>query len=158
MPLDWVLMALCDSRHPGLSGVSPLPSCQYRWRARCVSKGARRVRREAAGNSAGKPAASASRLLYRSSSIQGGNADQVGQRRNATLVVNDAEGTAAVGTFGDVKKVQGPPESIAPQRFADGCAAAICAEFARPKAVAETPSGRWHRVLREEAPRLAASL
>jgi hypothetical protein len=48
---------------PMVVGSKPPPSRQYRWRARCVSKGARRVRREAAGNSAGKPAASAGRLL-----------------------------------------------------------------------------------------------
>jgi sugar/nucleoside kinase (ribokinase family) len=78
-------------------------------------------------------------------------------RSNATLVVNDAAGTVAVGTFGAVE-VRACPESIAPQRYAESCAAAICAEFARPQAVAETQSGRWYRVLREEAPRLATSL
>jgi hypothetical protein len=51
-------VALRNSRHPWLSGARSLLSRQYRWRARCVSKGARRVRRGAAGNSAGKPAAS----------------------------------------------------------------------------------------------------
>jgi hypothetical protein len=49
----WVLVTYAIHVIHGL-GAGSLPSRQYRWRARCVSKGARRVRREAAGNSAGK--------------------------------------------------------------------------------------------------------
>ena len=40
----WVLVVLTRSGGPRSSGASPLPSRQHRWRARCVSKGARRVR------------------------------------------------------------------------------------------------------------------
>jgi len=36
--------------------------------------------------------------------------------------------------------------------------AAICAEYARPRDVGETLAGRWHRVLRHDAPRLAATM
>jgi sugar/nucleoside kinase (ribokinase family) len=75
-------------------------------------------------------------------------------RPDATLVINDDLGTTAMGTFGEVR-VQAQPETIA-DGFAEGCTAAICAEFARPRSVAETQSGRWHRILRHGAPRMAA--
>jgi hypothetical protein len=68
-------------------------------------------------------------------------------RSNATLVINDDGGTSAIGTFGEVR-VKAPRESISPERVAERCTAAICAELARPHGVAETPSGRWHRMLK----------
>ena len=71
-------------------------------------------------------------------------------RSNATLVINDDNGATAIGTFGEVR-VQGPREPISPEDFAERCTAAICAELARPQRVAETPSGRWHRILRHAA-------
>jgi sugar/nucleoside kinase (ribokinase family) len=77
-------------------------------------------------------------------------------RPNATLVVDDRGGATAVGTFGEVT-VEAPRTSSDAEGFADGCTAAICVELARPGRVGETPGGRWHRVLRHDAPRLAAT-
>jgi fructokinase/2-dehydro-3-deoxygluconokinase len=78
-------------------------------------------------------------------------------KSNATLVLDDDGGATAVGTFGDVR-VQASRESSAREILAECYTAAICVEYARPRGVAETPGGRWHRVLRREAPRLAASV
>jgi len=72
---------------------------------------------------------------------------RLAMRSNATLVINDHGGTTAVGTFGEVR-VKAPRESISAERLAERCTAAICAELARPHGVAETPSGRWHRILK----------
>jgi hypothetical protein len=78
-------------------------------------------------------------------------------KSNATLVLDDDGGATAVGTFGDVR-VQASRESSAREILAECYTAAICVEYARPRGVGETPDGRWHRVLRHEAPRLAASV
>jgi 2-dehydro-3-deoxygluconokinase len=72
---------------------------------------------------------------------------------NATLVIDDDSGAIAAGTFGDVR-VRAPREATAAEVLADCYTAAICIEYARPRGVAETPDGRWHRVLRHEALRL----
>jgi sugar/nucleoside kinase (ribokinase family) len=77
-------------------------------------------------------------------------------RSNATLVINDERDTTAMGTFGEVK-VPAPRPPSSPDSFAEACTAAICAELARPQRVVETQGGRWHRILRDGAPRLAAS-
>jgi sugar/nucleoside kinase (ribokinase family) len=77
-------------------------------------------------------------------------------RPNATLVVNDAAGATATGAFGEVR-VKAPPESMAAAVFSEAYTAAICAEFARPERLEETPSGRWHRILANGAPRMARS-
>jgi sugar/nucleoside kinase (ribokinase family) len=71
-------------------------------------------------------------------------------RSNATLVMSDDLGATAIGAFGEVR-VQAPSGSIAPERFGEACTAAICAELARPRRVAETQSARWHRILRRGA-------
>jgi 2-dehydro-3-deoxygluconokinase len=76
---------------------------------------------------------------------------------NATLVLDDDGGATAVGTFGDVR-VQASREWSAREVLAECYTAAVCVEYARPRGVGETPGGRWHRVLRHEAPRLAASM
>jgi hypothetical protein len=67
-------------------------------------------------------------------------------RPNASLVVNDDDAVTAMGTFGEVA-VAMPRESIDEGGFADACTAAICAEYAKPRAVAESASARWHRIL-----------
>ncbi|NUO53772.1 MAG: hypothetical protein HOV80_33410 [Polyangiaceae bacterium] len=77
-------------------------------------------------------------------------------RSDATLVINDVDGTVATGTFGEVKAKSFEPP-IDPRRYAECCTAAICAELAKPRAGGETPSGRWHRILAHEASMLAAS-
>jgi fructokinase/2-dehydro-3-deoxygluconokinase len=74
-------------------------------------------------------------------------------KSNATLVLDDDGGATAVGTFGDVR-VQVSRESSAAEVLAESYTAAVCVEYARPRGVGETPDGRWHRVLRHEAPRL----
>jgi len=63
-------------------------------------------------------------------------------RPDGTLVVSDDAGTTAAGPFGEVQ-VKGRPDA------GEECAAAICAELARPHRSAESLEGRWHRVLRE---------
>jgi 2-dehydro-3-deoxygluconokinase len=78
-------------------------------------------------------------------------------RSNATLVLDDDGGAIAMGTFGDVR-VQASRESSTTEVLAESYTAAICAEYARPRGVGETPAGRWHRVLRDEARRLAATV
>lgn len=76
-------------------------------------------------------------------------------RPEATLVINDVDGAVATGTFGEVRaKSFEPPIDL--RRYAECCTAAICAELARPRG-GETPSGRWHRILHDEARLLAAS-
>jgi sugar/nucleoside kinase (ribokinase family) len=75
---------------------------------------------------------------------------------NATLFLDDETGARALGTFGDVR-VQVPRPSTAAEGLAEGYTAAICVEYARPHGVEETLAGRWHRVLRHEAPRVAAA-
>jgi sugar/nucleoside kinase (ribokinase family) len=67
-------------------------------------------------------------------------------RPSATLVVSDAEGATAIGAFGELTS-KAPRESLADEAFADAIPAAICAEYARPRAVAESTSARWHRIL-----------
>jgi len=91
--------------------------------------------------------------------VIGTDADAVrrAMRSNATLVLDDDDGATAMGTFGDVR-VQPSRQSSAREILAECYTAAICADYARPRGVAETPGGRWHRVLRREAPRLAASV
>jgi sugar/nucleoside kinase (ribokinase family) len=69
-------------------------------------------------------------------------------RASATLVVTDGAGTTATGVFGQVR-VPAPREPSAAERFAEGCTAAVCAEYARPQGVGETPAGRWDRILRQ---------
>jgi hypothetical protein len=76
-------------------------------------------------------------------------------KRNATLVIDDGDGATAVGTFGDVRVVASPASSAA-GTLAESYTAAVCVEYAHPRGVGETPAGRWHRVLRHEAQRLAA--
>jgi hypothetical protein len=65
-------------------------------------------------------------------------------RPDAMLVVSDDAGTTAAGPFGELRVDgrSGPSEDSAAE-----CAAAICAEFARPRRRAESREGRWHRVL-----------
>jgi sugar/nucleoside kinase (ribokinase family) len=72
-------------------------------------------------------------------------------RPDATLVVGDNAGTTATGAFGEVR-VKG--RARAAQDAGEECTAAICADLARPQGAgarsappAETPDGRWHRVL-----------
>ncbi len=77
-------------------------------------------------------------------------------KSSATLVLDNDGGAIAMGTFGDVR-VQASRESSTTEVRAESYTAAICAEYARPRGVAETPAGRWHRVLRDEARRLAAT-
>ena len=71
-------------------------------------------------------------------------------RSHATLVLNEDTGTTATGPFGEVR-VEAPRESASPRASVEGCTAAICAELARPRSVAETPAGRWRRVLGHES-------
>jgi sugar/nucleoside kinase (ribokinase family) len=78
-------------------------------------------------------------------------------RSSATLVLDDESGATAVGPFGEVR-VQASRESGAREILAECYTAAVCVEYARPRGIAETPEGRWHRVLRYEAPRLATSV
>ena len=54
---------LPDSKANGLRARGATTPRQHRWRARCVSKGARRVRRGASENPAGQPALGVERLL-----------------------------------------------------------------------------------------------
>jgi hypothetical protein len=67
-------------------------------------------------------------------------------RPSATLVVNDDHGATALGPFGEVKAAA-PRGERGALAFAERCTAAICAEYARPRGLGETPSARWHRVL-----------
>jgi sugar/nucleoside kinase (ribokinase family) len=76
-------------------------------------------------------------------------------RSNATIVLDDDGGATAMGTFGDVR-VPSPRESGAAAIAAESYTAAICVEYARPRGLGETPDGRWHRVLRDEARRVTA--
>lgn len=91
--------------------------------------------------------------------VIGTDADAVrrAMRSNATLVLDDDGGATAVGAFGHVR-VQTSRSSSAREILAECYTAAICVEYARSPGVGETPEGRWHRVLRHEAPRLAASV
>jgi sugar/nucleoside kinase (ribokinase family) len=81
-------------------------------------------------------------------------------RSNATLVLQGDRAVTAMGRFGEVR-VQAPREAISHEDFAERCTAAVCAEFARPRAgqagVGESAAGRWHRVLHDQARRLAGS-
>jgi 2-dehydro-3-deoxygluconokinase len=81
-------------------------------------------------------------------------------RSSATLVLHDPDHddttTTAIGPFGEVR-VPSPSPPITPERLAAACTTAVCVELSRPRRLAETPSGRWHRLLGHEAPRLAAS-
>lgn len=76
-------------------------------------------------------------------------------RPQATLVINDENGTIALGAFGEVRA--SPPAPLPRTRMAAACTAAICAELARPSTHAETPSARWHRILAHQTPRLASA-
>lgn len=78
-------------------------------------------------------------------------------KANATLVLDHDGGTTAMGTFGEVR-VQASRESAIPEVLAASYTAAICADHARPRRARETFAGRWHRVLRREAARLAATM
>ncbi len=91
--------------------------------------------------------------------VIGTDADAVrrAMRPDATLVLDDDGGATAVGLFGDVR-VQASREPSGHERLAECYTAAICVEYARPPGVGETPDGRWHRILRHEAPRLAVSV
>ena len=71
-------------------------------------------------------------------------------RASATLVVHDDAATTASGAFGEVRVRTTDPSSAA---HAEACTAAICAEHARPKRLAETASARWHRILGGASPR-----
>jgi fructokinase/2-dehydro-3-deoxygluconokinase len=78
-------------------------------------------------------------------------------RSDATLVVGDGAGTTATGAFGEVR-VKG--RARAGQDAGEECTAAICAELARPHRggpSAETPDGRWHRVLSAHAARISGT-
>jgi sugar/nucleoside kinase (ribokinase family) len=68
-------------------------------------------------------------------------------RPRATLVVTDADGAIAAGAFGEVKVVLRKRARLGDEAAGDSCTAAICAEWARPAKVSETPDGRWHGVL-----------
>lgn len=65
----------------------------------------------------------------------------------ATLVLDDDRGVTAIGAFGEVK-VQAPSGPSATEVSPESTTAAICVEHARPRRLGETPSARWHRVLR----------
>jgi fructokinase/2-dehydro-3-deoxygluconokinase len=78
-------------------------------------------------------------------------------KSNATLVLDDDGGATATGMFGDVR-VESSRESSGATVLAESYTAAICVEYARPRRVGETPDGRWHRVLRDEARRLTAAI
>jgi sugar/nucleoside kinase (ribokinase family) len=67
-------------------------------------------------------------------------------RSSATLVINDAKGALAAGTFGEVRCVVEKRDGFRAQGPGDSCTAAICAEWARPCARAVSTSERWHRV------------
>jgi hypothetical protein len=76
-------------------------------------------------------------------------------KSSATMVLDDDGGATAIGTFGEVR-VEAARKSSTAEVSAEVYTAAICVEYARPRGVGETPDGRWHRVLRHEAPRFAA--
>ncbi len=76
-------------------------------------------------------------------------------RPGATLVVNDHKGATAIGTFGEVDCALGSGDILRTQDGGDACTAAICAELARPSALAESVGGRWHRVLQRWAATVA---
>jgi len=66
---DWLLIVQHKlyARSPkttALIGTLVSASCQHLWKARCVTKGARRVRREAVRNPLGQPSNGADGLLY----------------------------------------------------------------------------------------------
>lgn len=90
--------------------------------------------------------------------VIGTNANAVRQamRPTATLVLDDGHEATALGPFGDVR-VEAPSASSATGILGESYTAAICVEYARSRGIGETPAGRWHRVLRHEAPRLAAA-
>jgi sugar/nucleoside kinase (ribokinase family) len=72
-------------------------------------------------------------------------------RPSATLVINDARGAVAAGTFGEVTCSMPATDALRAWDGSDSCTAAICAEWARPSALAESLGGRWHRVLQRWA-------
>jgi sugar/nucleoside kinase (ribokinase family) len=160
---DFELPSGWSSRVILLSGLSPVTS-----KAAALCKAARKARRE--GTSVVLDVAGSLRLWTgrdpRTISMVLREADVVhcsfmdlavlgidsasvrgSMRPDATLVVSDDAGTVATGPFGEVR-VKG-----ASRNAGDGCAAAICADLARPRPreAAESLDGRWHRVLREEA-------
>jgi hypothetical protein len=67
-------------------------------------------------------------------------------RPHATLVLDDEGGVSAIGTFGQVS-VPASRRSIATHGFSESYTAAICAEYARPRALGESAAARWHRLL-----------
>jgi sugar/nucleoside kinase (ribokinase family) len=72
-------------------------------------------------------------------------------RASATLVVNDTRGATATGLFGEVQCAPRDGDMLGAEPAGEVFTAAICAELARPHTTAESPPGRWHRVLREAA-------
>jgi sugar/nucleoside kinase (ribokinase family) len=76
-------------------------------------------------------------------------------RPSATLVINDAAGATATGPFGEVRFAMRDGDRIRAQRAGDRCTAAICAELASEGTPTESPSARWHRVLRQWASAVA---
>ena len=75
-------------------------------------------------------------------------------RDEATLVLHDAHGAAAMGRFGEVRV---EAREMDRERAAEVSTAAISFELARPRKGVESEDARWHRVLRDVASRLAAS-
>jgi sugar/nucleoside kinase (ribokinase family) len=154
-----------------LSGLSPVTS-----RLAAFCKAARSARREGAvvvldvvgsmRHWAGRDARVIAMVLREADVVHGSLFDlavigadsaivRQAMRPQAALVVHDGDGVTATGAFGDVR-VPMPRGAITAEAFAEGCTAAICAEHARPQRLAESPSGRWHRILRQGAPELAA--
>jgi sugar/nucleoside kinase (ribokinase family) len=147
-----------------LSGLSPVVS-----KAASLCKAARRARREGttvvldfAGSLrrwAGRDPRTISMVIREADVVRGslvdlaalgmdGESVRRSMRPDAALVVGDGAGTTATGPFG-VIRVQG--RSCAPEVPAEECTAALCAELARPHRGAESPGGRWDRILRKLA-------
>jgi len=78
-------------------------------------------------------------------------------KSNATLVLDEDGGATVIGTFGEVT-VRASRGSSAAEVLSESYTAAVCVEYARPRSVGESPAGRWHRILRLEAPRLTCFL
>jgi hypothetical protein len=75
-------------------------------------------------------------------------------RSDATLVLDDEAGATATGPFGEVRVEVAPGSSVVGV-MAESFTAAICVEHAKPRGAGESAAGRWHRILRNEAPTLA---
>jgi hypothetical protein len=73
---------------------------------------------------------------------------RVSMRKDATFVIHDGARTTAAGAFGEVAVRRGS-EPSACDVSSEECAAAICAELARPRAIRESEAARWRRILRQ---------